>query len=540
MSSLGLLARYRRRQHLQEIVKSLKTVHTLAKLRLRVQELLAEQNYSAAIQLVVEGKNVAETYKHFDCVAQLSVRLQETIEIAEEQLDNGLSKSCHQFDPALYQQLLLAFISIGKQPSVLWDQLNLHVVSRLHKETFVVIKKFAKVTDEGISSLDCNKLQFQDLCKYVDSDSYANCLLELCNCLWNITVVYHQIHEWHTNQKSNDKITSLGLTEDNFQHGKTRLWQDGQNKIRVFLLSCEFWHLSIGQFLRILNLVGKLMDVGQEFCGSESEILQDSVRHQSVTYFRNFHRTRLDELRVFLEHESWEHCPLISNFTVFQLTEFGFLCSRKTLKQPNENQSFYSDPSKSPFTEIPQPEEESIIEDEHSKESDHDDVTGGPLIANTTLSVLRLFGRYVHLMQVLSPIAFDVLICLNQIFDYYLYSVYKFFGTNPAASCDASLTPKFRTVINRIEEMLVSEPGTDEEVASGESTRVPCPTMSRSLQIDHPNQMYGLKIRLVAAESVVFLAQQVALLKDHLLALIPKGKEQSLEQFFVQVSLSLE
>lgn len=517
MSSLGLLARYRRRQHLQEIVRSLKTVHTLAKLSLRVQELLSEQNYSAAIQLIVEGRKVAETYKHFTCVSQLSSKLQETIEIAEEQLDNGLSKSCQQFDPSLYQQLLLAFVAIGKQATVIWDQLNLHFVSRLHRETLAVIKKYAKNEDD----------QFQDLCKYVDSESYSNCLLELCNCVFSITLVYHQIGEWH----SNEEEVNLDF---NFQQGKIRLWQDIQNKIKVFLLSCEFWHLSIGQFLRILNLIDKLIEVGREFCDSSSEILQDSVRQQSITYFRNFHKARLEELKVFLEHESWEHCPLVSGFNVFQLSEFSFL-SKKTLRQ-SSNRNYYTDDSAQPFLETRE-EEESIMEEEGSREAEHDDVTGGPLIANTTLSVLRLFGRYVHLMRVLKPIAFDVLICLNQIFDYYLYSVYKFFGTNPPAACDASLTPRFRAVVNRIEEMLVLQPEEEVVESSEKHDKISCPVLSRSLQIDHPNQMYGLKIRLVAAESVVFIAQQMALLREHLLALISKGREASLEQFFQQVLL---
>ena len=61
------------------------------------------------------------------------------------------------------------------------------------------------------------------------------------------------------------------------------------------------------------------MKVGEEFCGSQSEGLQDSVRKQSLAYFKNYHRARLDELRLFLESEAWELCPVKSNFNVFML-----------------------------------------------------------------------------------------------------------------------------------------------------------------------------------------------------------------------------
>jgi hypothetical protein len=70
-----------------------------------------------------------------------------------------------------------------------------------------------------------------------------------------------------------------------------------------------------------------------------------------------------------------------------------------------------------------------------------------PIITNTTLNVCRLFGksmtncskfqrplmilfwpflfpgRYVQMMTVLKPIAFDVMICMSQLFDFYLYTV---------------------------------------------------------------------------------------------------------------------
>ncbi|MEQ2157702.1 hypothetical protein GOODEAATRI_004461, partial [Goodea atripinnis] len=33
-----------------------------------------------------------------------------------------------------------------------------------------------------------------------------------------------------------------------------------------------------------------LMQVGEEFCGSKSEVLQESIKRQSVNYFKNYHR----------------------------------------------------------------------------------------------------------------------------------------------------------------------------------------------------------------------------------------------------------
>lgn len=39
-------------------------------------------------------------------------------------------------------------------------------------------------------------------------------------------------------------------------------------------------------------------------------------------------------------------------------------------------------------------------------------------------------GKYMQMMSILKPIAFDVIHCVSQLFDYYLYAVYTFFGRN--------------------------------------------------------------------------------------------------------------
>lgn len=69
----------------------------------------------------------------------------------------------------------------------------------------------------------------------------------------------------------------------------------------------------------------RLILIGEEFCGSKSEGLQDSLKRQSLNYFRNYHRARMEELRMFLENEGWEICPVKSNFTILQLLVSTYL-----------------------------------------------------------------------------------------------------------------------------------------------------------------------------------------------------------------------
>ncbi|XP_014680060.1 PREDICTED: syndetin-like, partial [Priapulus caudatus] len=80
------------------------------------------------------------------------------------------------------------------------------------------------------------------------------------------------------------------------------------------------------------------MQIGEEFCGSDSEFLQESIRKQSVNYFRTYHRGRMEELRMFVENEGWEPCPVKASFSILHLQEFKFLRASPLLQQQQQQQ----------------------------------------------------------------------------------------------------------------------------------------------------------------------------------------------------------
>ena len=108
-SSLGILAAYRRRQRARILLDNLVIISTLQRTDERLHQCLEEEDYSGAIQLIVEAQNAAKTYSHFKAIAQLSIKLQDTLELAEEQLDVALSKICMDYKAHLYTKLQDAY-----------------------------------------------------------------------------------------------------------------------------------------------------------------------------------------------------------------------------------------------------------------------------------------------------------------------------------------------------------------------------------------------------------------------------------------------
>lgn len=59
--------------------------------------------------------------------------------------------------------------------------------------------------------------------------------------------------------------------------------------------------------------------IGEEFCNSKSEQLQNDTKKSCISYFHTYHKNCLDELTIFFENESWTPCPVKREFNLFQL-----------------------------------------------------------------------------------------------------------------------------------------------------------------------------------------------------------------------------
>uniref|UniRef100_A0A4W3KCL9 VPS50 subunit of EARP/GARPII complex n=1 Tax=Callorhinchus milii TaxID=7868 RepID=A0A4W3KCL9_CALMI len=591
-ASLGLLANQRRRQLLIGLLKSLRTIKTLQRTDVRLSEMLEEEDYPGAIQLCLECQKAASTFKHYSYVA--------------------LSKTCKHFEVGHYTKVQLAYRLLGKTQTAM-DQLHMHFTQAIHNTVFQVVLGYVELC-AGNSDTKFQKLQYKDLCTHITPDSYIPCLSDLCKALWEVMQSYYRTMEWHDehdNEESapaSDGRNEIATDDSNFNrsyvkkkldHGLSRIWQDVQLKAKTYLLGTDLSNFKYDDFIFVLDIISRLMQVGEEFCGSKSEVLQESIRKQSVNYFKNYHRTRLEELRMFLENETWELCPVKSNFSILQLhvsnicqvyrpsganfnsqgdniiagisgsfNEFFFgsgyfLCGSQMATKKTQMVYESDELEKSAYQEydsdsdVPEELKRDYVDEQtgdipvksvsketlrRGKKSDYSLFKGNTLIlTNTTLNVIRLVGKYMQMMNILKPIAFDVIHCMSQLFDYYLYAVYTFFGREDMYESTGLglISSRLRTTLNRIQESLIDLEAPPENTGPLTSVeerkeKVPSPHLSHLVVLNSTEMLYGLAERVVATESLVFLAEQFECLQPHLDAMMPSAKKPFLQQFYSQ------
>uniref|UniRef100_A0A674E793 VPS50 subunit of EARP/GARPII complex n=1 Tax=Salmo trutta TaxID=8032 RepID=A0A674E793_SALTR len=605
-ASLGLLANQRRRHLLTGLLKSLRTIKTLSGSYLRFLFLVCVS---------------VLTFKHYSCISELNSKLQDTLEQIEEQLDVALSKTCKHFDVSHYTRVQLAYTLLEKTQTAM-DQLHMHFTQAIHNTVFQVVLGYVELC-AGNADTKFQKMQYKDLCTHITQDSYVPCLSDLCKALWEVMLSYHRTMQWHEEQDKEEAPPTTGMHEaavdhsyvkKKLEHGLTRIWQEVQLKVKAYLLGTDMSNFKYDDFIVVLDVISRLMQVGEEFCGSKSELLQESIKRQSVNYFKNYHRTRLEELRMFLENETWELCPVKSNFNIAQLHEFKFMGqsrspsvspSRQVLSSQDQVLSSQDQEVLSLFQHFSQEgnpferhidnkdeetedvlasngyesdELEKCVYQDYDSDSDVpdelkqdyvDEQTGdvplksasretlrsrkksdyslnkgsnAPILTNTTLNVIRLVGKYIQMMNILKPIAFDVIHCVSQLFDYYLYAVYTFFGRNDMyeSSGPGLISSRLRTTLNRIQESLIQmslgEGSASVHGGPGEDRKekVPSPHLSQLVVLTASETLYGLAQRVVATESLVFLAEQFEFLQSHLDTMMPAAKKPFLQQFYSQ------
>uniref|UniRef100_A0A8C9SSI4 VPS50 subunit of EARP/GARPII complex n=1 Tax=Scleropages formosus TaxID=113540 RepID=A0A8C9SSI4_SCLFO len=558
---------------------------------------MLEEDYPGAIQLCLECQKAASTFKHYSCIRYVQQK---------EQLDVALSKTCKHFDVAHYNKVQLAYSLLGKTQTAM-DQLHMHFTQAIHNTVFQVVLGYVELC-AGNADTKFQKMQYKDLCTHITPDSYIPCLTDLCKALWEVMLSYHRTMQWHEDHDNEEGVPVTGNYESVFdrsyvkkklEHGLTRIWQDVQLKVKAYLLGTDMSNFKYDDFIFVLDIISRLMQVGEEFCSSRSEVLQESVKKQSVNYFKNYHRTRLEELRMFLENETWELCPVKSNFNIMQLHEFKFMGQSRSPSVSPSRQASAANPAEVPLFKqyyqggnpfemhIDNKEEEtedvlasngyesdeldkSIYQDydsdsdvpEELKRDYVDEQTGdvpvksvsretirsrkksdyglnklnAPILTNTTLNVIRLVGKYMQMMNILKPIAFDVIHCMSQLFDYYLYAVYTFFGRNDMyeSSGLGLISSRLRTTLNRIQESLIDMSAGAHGTSEERKEKVPSPHLSQLVVLTASGTLYGLAERVVATESLVFLAEQFEFLQSHLDTVMPAAKKPFLQQFYSQ------
>lgn len=579
VSAFVILANFRKRQIIKAILKALELLQSLRSVEKDVAELMARKEYEEAISLILNSRKAAAAHKEYTCIKDLAAKLQDILELTEEKLDSILASICYNFNEKIFCRLRRAYALLGKTQAAM-EQLHMHYSSAVNEFAIEAVKPFVSENNKD--------LKFQELCQSVPLNNAPACLLNLCENLFLIMRSYKLLVDWHSKYDT-EEITPSNATleiENNVSReyirqklkaGLVRIWHDVQAKVSVFLKCTGLEEYPFEKFIQMLGILRKLMQVAEVFCGDKSDILQEFIKTHSVMYIKNYHHGRMEELKLYLENEGWELCPVKTNFTLLDLQEFkpfkkffvpilrgeaavfntttisdgtssvhsqdasvyiAKYFSNKTNHTPFEifrsvnvtnDDIFGLEPEAEPSDGSDDEPEElkgDYVDEEHKSLNHSPAKNNTVIVTNTTLSVLRHCGQYLQICRYLPQISLEVIMLMNQLFDYYFCTVHLFFTHDLEVASSTLYSSKLNAALKRISNVI------DANVTEDDEGKIfPCPDLPQHLDLNSEANLHGLSERVVGVESVIFLAKQYKMLQPYLETIVASHQKLILEHF---------
>ena len=454
---------------------------------------------------------------YFSCV-DLSSKLLDIQKNIIIELDDNLYVFCQKFDALKYNDLISAYCALD-MGEVAIDKVVLNFIDLLKKTSIHTILNYCNkhapnnsVLLEDAINLNCIFSHFESLFDNGFLEESIELIISICCSISEILFCYIDICSHHDSLQdfvSHGRYIPKSLLSSKLKQGKVLLWLESEKTVLSLLHFIHLNFLNFHDFLHLVEIINIFIRIGISFCDVQGS-LRDNLYKLISSYFTNFHKVRLSELKFFLENESWEFCPLPGGFHINQLYEFDFLIHRKFEKKSEID---ICPSSLSPFIakefdvlnmqdrlimlnslqlknishsllcchsfisvgqEIPfEKGSKELIQSHQANITQSNATSNDILISNTTLVSLRFIGRYIQLMQISKPIAMELFIYLTQIYKFYLYTVYLYFAhvnsfcsQNPISefngmeSHDNYFSSKVKNAIYNIEQdMLLSEKG---------------------------------------------------------------------------------
>lgn len=341
---------------------------------------------------------------------------------------------------------------------------------------------------------------------------------------------------------------------------QSKIWDEVQKKISMYFKAMDLVNFKFDDYLEILIILSRFIELGNEFCNKKSDcdVIIQAVKEQTLAYINFYHLSHLEELKMFLENEIWECCPVKNDFSVFNLHEYKFLksnvgqiASESTFELIEKNKTTDLERSKLNNFEVNNKmiqlinisngkknklnilDDIDILKKNHTNKTDQNDKIyyrddylessnygisknvnvsmnineEQPILTNTTLNIIRLFGKYIHMLSVFKIISFQVIGYLMQLFQFYFYYIYIDFTQTAEVPTDRNERPTLNLNEKNSSLNLIFK-NIKNDIFNNIKLSVPNIKKSKQIQ-NHDEYMLLIKQRIIATESLIYLSKQL-------------------------------
>uniref|UniRef100_A0A183BXZ1 Vps54_N domain-containing protein n=1 Tax=Globodera pallida TaxID=36090 RepID=A0A183BXZ1_GLOPA len=344
------------------VKRELALIATLHDSENRVRQLLQENDIWGFLQVVIGVINAARHFQHYSSVKQISLTLMNFLRSTECQIDGVLAQQTKLFKLERYKLLNSAYNFLGNIESMSVKLINHFKESLCNASRAAVLdllRTYPNLATE--QTADLADLPFESLCRCICLKDLLRSLCKVGSALVEILRIYHAILKFHVDEDKLALQKMIGQNDDTEQYNNS----DQQQQFAIFdfqpmvekgvmqkalidnafdvfecaasrsfnclLEGMDLSAMKFDQFIKIVDLSERFRNFGRQYFGNPSELIEKTLLAQSRTYNEHYLLEKMEEVKMFLESETFTLCPVPVQFTLFDLPEFFFL---KEAQQP--------------------------------------------------------------------------------------------------------------------------------------------------------------------------------------------------------------
>jgi hypothetical protein len=593
---LVIRAKHRKRELYRGIGADLNEIQQILSNERTLRDAVDEGDFPRAIELCVACHASLRAYEQFTCLSSFQSYVQSSWEALQRRVESAVRDVVRKFDPLTYERVLIAYRRMERGFHVL-ERLQRQFIDTINEDTKNAL--YAHVLQSERNAMRAEELKamnFKNLADALEDRFFVDCLHTILEYLTDLLYVHWQMTKWHERRAAADAAAAaaaakngaagaaaadgdaddtdakfLASVADSLLRFRKTMWDKMQRKVAAILSTSQLSNYKIDDFLHVLDSVYRFIAIGEAFSGCDSDHMRRSIKSQSKQYFENMHKARMEDLSIMLSNEQWHPCPVADDFELDQIKEF-MPPAPTTLtggaSDAHDADHIFGEHARSgnPFgraameaaaaaavkarraaQHAPAPAAAGAAAAaataaaaasaaaSASGAEDTEESEKRNFLTSTSINVAKYIGKYVQMMQILEPISYQVFVGLEQLYNFYLFAVHKFFIESVAVpSCFADLPQlQIKALPSELRQVISSVTAKLDELGPYGKGLLPHLDESVVARLADANGLYGAAKRSVAFESLVVLAQATKRLQPRLTKLLAArpGADKKLKDF---------
>lgn len=568
--NLNIMSLYQKREQYIALENDVQNLKKLLTLRMEIATTMKEGDYHKVIIQCINCSNLLKEYSSLECLEGIPMNVNHQLIQVKKMLEIALGELCRPpFKEDLFLKVIKALRLTKKSNSVL-RRITSNFQKYIDSATRSTV--ISHVIDLD-NSEEIKTMKFKDLITFLKEDNFSSCFSLILYQMSEIMYLTYQMIE-----SCKSQITLLGNTNgiyycellEGLKQNKKTLWDKMERNTTAFCVPNRLRAFKLDNFLLLLDSLNVFVNIGEQFSGDTSHRLRGFIVQLSTAFYEKFHMDNLSTIKSMLVSENWTMCPGIHpQYSIRDIREVNTLLNEvkssgnNLTKSPstkgNKFFEMYQD-NGNPFVpkkrrisvatygggqieidvesnaedliynqqklerEMQLKNESKMIEIDSRDKKRRGQPDQGPLLATTTISIIKCLSKYLQMMKILNHISWTICQGLIQIINTYQVTIITYFMQNQTITA-LKMSANLKTFLDQTKEQ------------NSSLSVVGIKNLYTNLKIDtkidqRPDKMFGMEPLIIGTESLMFMQQSLMILKPLLQYLIPKPSHQSLLNFY--------